>query len=769
MNSTSLPVQSPAPLPAPTSIPSATLGVARTHFEQLRGRARRGIWIETLGLLGLLLVAFAVPSFLTDRGLRLEWAFRFVLLASFVVVLGRIVLRRLVRPLTVRLDDEEMALAVERQSPEVKQALISSLQFEGALQAQRRGDSPEMMVAVIDDVRGRLAAIPFTKAIDAGRVRRFAGACALTLAFFGGWAAIDGASLSTWARRNLLLSNVDWPRYTTLTFAEMGAGEVRLPQGDALTVRVTVDGPMPEQVFVNYVYRGGEKGTEPMSLTGDREFTWVLDAVVEDVVLTAEGGDALPVELHIKVVERPRIQDLAVRVTYPDYMEREPELLPPTEGDLRLPRGAKLSLSGKSHKPIDDAFVLFGSDRKVPLQRAADGFSFAGDFLPDASGLLVVDVIDKDKLGAGAPPKLLLRVGDDKPPTIDFRLRGIGTLITTHAVIPGDLKVKDDFGLRGIDASYRVTEEMPTDQKPGEEPTKPVEVPFADAVVTYYGSAMTPSALRYESPASIDLRQWNTEPDQNAPTNPIRPGMLVSMRFGATDNFGPGEPHHTYGETLTFRVVTREKLLEELRRRQVEQRQELQRVVDDEQTAMLELREMVELKDAGDRASLVKARLKALARQQQVLGRRAAFVGDLYQRILWEYENNRLIESNKVRQMESLIPVPLAAIAKEAFPASGRLVDGYSGSGLPEAKVSALATYDDILRRLQAVLKEMEQAESLAALLEDLRVVIKIEDSVIKEVENRKEAEEQSVFGDHGKDDPLKKVDPTPDSPKKNK
>ena len=114
MNSTSLPVQSPAPLPASTSIPSATLGVARTHFEQLRGRARRGIWIETLGLLGLLLVAFAVPSFLTDRGLRLEWAFRFVLLASFVVVLGRIVLRRLVRPLTVRLDDEEMALAVER-------------------------------------------------------------------------------------------------------------------------------------------------------------------------------------------------------------------------------------------------------------------------------------------------------------------------------------------------------------------------------------------------------------------------------------------------------------------------------------------------------------------------------------------------------------------------------------------------------------------------------------------------------------------------------
>jgi hypothetical protein len=757
MNSTTLPEQIPAS--APSSTPSSTLGAARAHFEQLRGRARRGIWIETLGLLGLLLISFAVPSFLTDRGLRLEWAFRFVLLASFLVVLARIVMRRLVGPLTVPLGDEEMALAVERQSPDVKQALISSLQFEGALRQPRRGDSPELMTAVIDDMRGRIAAIPFTKAIDGGRVRKFAGACALTLAFFGGWAAIDGASLSTWARRNLFLSNVDWPRYTTLNFAEVGAGEVRLPQGDALTVRVVVQGPMPEQVFVNYTYRGGEKGTEPMSLTGEREFTWVLDAVIEDVVLTAEGGDALPVELRIKVVERPRIQDLAVQVTYPDYMERETEVVPPTEGDLRLPRGARLTLTGKSHKAIDDAFALFGNDRKVPLQRGADGFSFAGDFQPDASGLLVIDVIDKDKLGAGAPPKLLLRVGDDKPPTIDFRLRGIGTLITTHAILPGDLKVKDDFGLRAVDVSYRVAEEAPADQKPPEEANKPLEVPFAVAEAKL-GSELPRSALRFETTASVDLRQWNKEPDQNAPTNPIRPGMLVSLRFGATDNFGPGEPHHAYGETLTFRVVTREKLLEELRRRQVEQRQELQRIIDDEQSAMLELREMVELSAAGDRTSLVKARLKVLARQQQTLGRRVAFVGDLYQRILWEYENNRLIEGNKVRQMENVIPEPLATIAKDALPASGRLVDAYASSGQAATKADSLASYDDILRRLQAVLKEMEQAESLAALLEELRVVIKIEDSVIQEVENRKRAEEQSVFGsgkDDGKDDSPKK------------
>lgn len=757
MNSTSLPVPSAAPLPA------ASLAAARSSFAQLRDRARRGIWIETLGMLGLMLVAYAIPSFLTDRGLRLEWVFRALLLVTFLVAVARLVLRRLVRPLTVPLSDEEMALAVERQAPDVRQALISSLQFEGALQSPRSGDSRELMQAVIGDVQARLAAIPFGKAIDAGRVRKFSAALLLAVAFFGGWAGIDGSSLGTWARRNLLLSNVDWPRYTTLSFADVAANGVRIPQGDALTVRLLATGPLPDQVFLDYAFRGGEKGTEPMSRTGDREFSLTLDSVLEDVVLRAEGGDALPVELRVTVVERPKIGDLSVRVTFPSYMEREPELVPPTEGELRLPRGASLAIAGKSQKPITEAFVLFGNDRKLPLVRAADGLGFAGDFAPETTGLLVVDVIDVDQLGSGAPPKLLLRVGDDKPPTIDFRLRGIGTLITSHARIPGDLKVKDDFGLRAIDASMRVTEDAPVDTKPGGEAPKVPEVPFENALAAY-SNALPPSALRYESPASIDLVQWNPEPDQNAATNRIRPGMLLSLRFGATDNFGPGDPHHAFGETLTFRVVTREKLLEELRRRQVEQREELARILTDEQGALLEVREMANPNQAGDKANLVKARLKALARQQQALGRRVAFVGDIYQRILWEYENNRLIEANKVRQMETLIPQPLATVAKEAFPATSRLVDTFAGAGDEATRTGAVEGYEDIVRRLQAVLKEMEQAESLAALLEELRVVIKIEDSVIQEVENRQQAEEQSTFGS-GKD--KKPVDPLKDAPKK--
>lgn len=715
---------------------------AQAELAALRQRVRRGIWIESLGMLAMLLVAFALPSFVTDRTLRLEWIYRAALLSTFAFVVLRVLRARLLAPLRQTLDDEEMAIAVERSSPDVKQALISSLQFARDLRSEPRSiESLAMKQALVDDVRARMTSIPFGQAIDAARVRRFGAGLLAALVFFAGWFAIDRGSLGLWALRNLALANVDWPRYTTLQLGEGTATAIRLPQGDALTVRVTASGPVPDQAFVDYVFQGAERGTEPMSRTGEREFTWTIDAVLADMQLTIEGGDALPLHLTVTIVERPRIEDLAVTVTFPDYMEREPLVVPATEGELRLPKGATLAIAGKSQKPLQQAFVLFGSDLKTALPCTADGHGFAGNFAPTASGLLTVDVIDRDALGAGTPPKLVLRVGDDKPPTIEFRLRGIGSSITAHARIPGDLRVKDDFGLREVSAAWRALEDRPPEKGAAPLP----EPAFAPAQVVY-GEVLAKSALRYETTAAVDLRQWNKVDKEDDPGNPIRPGILFSLRLQAKDNFGPGEPHEGQGETMAFRVITRERMSEELRRRQVEQRQELQRVLDDEHRMLLELQEMVNPAQAGEKRKLAESKLKALARGQQALGRRAAFVGESYQRILWEFENNRLIEPTKVRQMESLIPQPLQAVAKDAFPATARLVDTFTGTAEEATRTAALEGYRDIERRLQAVLKEMEQAENLAALIQELKTVINLERSAIDDVERRKRQGEQEIF-----------------------
>lgn len=721
------------------------VGLAEAELARVRRAARLGIWLEAAAVALALLAAYALPSCAVDRLLRLETPYRALLLASFVAVLGRQLHRRLVRPLRARLDDVELALAVERGAPEVRQSLVSSLQFARELHAAdappRADGSPALKAAVVADVHGRLGGIPFAQALDAARLRRFGALGGVALLVFGGWAGVDAAALRTWAARCLLLGGVEWPRYTTLALADGGAAAVRLPQGDALTVRVAVAGPMPDEVTVAYRFAGGERGSETMRRTGDREFAWTIESVLADVELTIAGGDALPLRVAATVVERPRVDGLAVRVDFPSYMEREPWTPPPTEGELRVPRGAVLTLTGSSQKPLREAFALLGDDRKVALALAADGRAFAGEVRPTVSGPLVVDVVDADALGAGAPPKLALRVGDDKPPGVEFRLRGVGSSITAHARIPGELRLRDDFGLRAVGASWRAVADQPLDK--GQAP--PPEAPFAAAALTLR-APLPRSALRHETEAQVDLTQWNTAPDESAPDNPIRPGMLFSLRLSATDNFGPGDPHEAFAETMTFRVVTRERLAEELRRRQIEQRQELLRILAEEQKALAELAETVALAQAGDRRAAAETRYRTLARQQQALGRRVAFVGDSYQRILWEYENNRLWEANQVRRVEAVVPAPLGALAKDDFPATARQVEAYARTADEAVRGAAIEGCRAIVRRLTAILEQMEEAESLAALVEELRTVIKLEGEAIRDVEGRVRQNESEFF-----------------------
>jgi hypothetical protein len=154
----------------------------------------------------------------------------------------------------------------------------------------------------------------------------------------------------------------------------------------------------------------------------------------------------------------------------------------------------------------------------------------------------VIDVIDQDRLGAGAPPKLLLRVGDDKPPTLEFRLRGIGT--QHHRARDPAGRAEGEGRLRparGRMASFRDRRTSRRGPEGRQAPpprrcrSRPAEALF-----------VTPLSAKRAAPRDrrqVDLRQWNKVPDEKAPENPIRPGMLLSLRFHAKDNFGPGEPH----------------------------------------------------------------------------------------------------------------------------------------------------------------------------------------------------------------------------------
>ncbi len=732
-----------------------------SFFLSLRGKTRMSILVEGVALMAVAFVGFMLISFALDRTLRLEFGYRLVLLLAFVIGFVRVLYLRLITPMQVDLTDEELALAVERGETDLRQALISAVQFEHDLQRGGGPESADMKQVVVEDVRRRLPDLRGGVALDGPRIRRYAGMFTGALVVVLGSSFLFGESLGLWARRNLLLSAEEWPRYTKLTFVmTVENGAIRHAENNDLTVEVEADGIIPEQVFLNYEFEGGVRGKDLMVLTGEdtedqqgpRRFRTMLPAVIEGAEIWATGGDGLSETLRILLIKRPQLKDFKVALHYPAYMKREPVNVPATEGELQVPVGSKLAVSAESTKDLKRAFLAFGRDTEVAVTVEKKRI-LSGEFHPTLSGVLALDVEDRDGLGALKPPKLFLRVVPDNVPSVGFKSHGIGSMITHRARIPGTLKVRDDYGLTKIDAFMRLTA-GPEGKQIKDEDAKWESVSVSglrsvkdDATETDYIEEVILDLL-------VEINKNQNDP--NAPENRVQPGHLMALRFKGHDNFGPGDPQVGESDVLTFRVVTESKLMEDITRRQIEQRRELTQVLNKEMAYKSEIEEMLSPTSSQPRAHLAKLRLLALARAQRTLGTRVKGIGSRYRQILDELLNNRVVKPGIVSNQRAVIQHPLETLASEDFPSTANLVQEFAHKGDEEVRRLAVDSYESIIAILKGVVQRMRRLESLAGILEQLRAVRKTEDDIARIVKKTLEEEERRQIPDETPEKPEK-------------
>ena len=717
-------------------------GHPRELLGRIRAKARIGIVVEAAGVLLLLGLAYLVVSYGLDRTLRLEVGYRLGIFAVLAVAVVRHAWKRLVRPLGVELGDDELALAVERHDPASKESLITALQFERALAGPRApAESTEMMGKVVQDVHGRIGSYTFAAALDGQRVLRYLGGAVVAVLAMGTWTALDPHGIAIWARRCLLFGDVDWPRRTHLEFAD-GTAALRLPEGDDLTVRVRARGVIPEQVALRYRFANGERGEEPMSVTGDGEFSVTLQALLHDVVVWAEGGDGETGEVRVTLVARPRIGDLQAQIVFPEYMKKATEAVPQTEGDLRLPRGSKLALRATSSKPLQQAFAVHGADRKVELALAAGHKSFAGVVEPTETGLIVLDVLDEDRLGAAKAPRLFVRLVDDQTPRIDYKPLGVSHMLTPWARVPGRVIARDDYGLTGLEAAIRVADERKGDEAPASQPESAFSPLSPDGI-----EAFVAGETEFNQVLIFDLRRLNPDADFKSERNRMHPDQTLSIRFTARDNFGPGAPHEGQSEAVTFRIVTREKLLEELQRRQIEQRRELVQILQQQKADLSELKILLSPAGADPRAAQARVRLQTMARGERALGKRTQSVAERYQLILDEMANNRLFDDGRIKELELQIVQPLTKLFTDDFPTAAELVAEFGTGGKEDVRSSAVAAYESIIRRIEQVLKHMDELENMAAVIQALREQLKLHDETADRVKQHRRNVGESIFG----------------------
>jgi hypothetical protein len=437
-----------------------------------------------------------------------------------------------------------------------------------------------------------------------------------------------------------------------------------------------------------------------------------------------------------------------------------------------------LIAAGKSVSPTSEDLVA---------EIADDGMSFRLrlDDVREATSIRVVPR-DADGISAQAAYRYFIGVVRDEPPETSMRLSGIGSAITPIALLPISASATDDYGIEAM--SITMTLRTPVEPKADAE---------AVGELTEQIHSVQPKLDREgRAELSIDLRELV---DQDV-LQEVAPGATVMIGTTAQDRFNLATPHVTQGELVRLQIVTPEALLATLERRELEFRSRLEQAIDEtrrlrqsltaietEATEVLsspavsedEL-PVAELSEGGDSGAneptseaerdLFRARQRVQLRIRQAELQAAKTTEELagivagLDDLLLEMVNNRIDSVDRRERLEAGVRTPLANVVEEPFPNLRRQIvdlerilmtvepkpaadtDGAPSVKMEQAVRSAVATNDEILLQLSAVLEKMLDLESFNEILDLMRGLIQDQEGLLEETEEEQKKRVLDLF-----------------------
>ncbi|MFB3893004.1 MAG: hypothetical protein ACE15C_13380 [Phycisphaerae bacterium] len=482
---------------------------------EIKGRlAGEGIAWVALALVGLVLA-----TFIFDYLMRLPTGLRAFLMAAALCGVAYVAWRRLVAPLQVPMDEDALALLVERKWKDLGDRLISAIQFSRAAELAP-GTSEAMIRHMAGEANARAAALRFGQVVERRVLWRTVWASVLAVALLAGLCVWQSNLMGIWFQRNVLFGDVAWPQDTYLKVAKYTTGEgaaIRttwladkdgnaligygpkdeqgndLPlekdpdplvlRGDPMTVTVAVDdrvskvvpqyvvfhanypsvGPTEEQAAVIHP---PENAPEPFNHihTYEKKF----ENVGEEFTFYVTGGDdAMDRDRRhqVRLVDPPMLHGMEFKIDYPEYMKRKPTEFELVKGLMTVPLGSDVTIRGIANKELKSArLVIEGKEQPATVTDVADvgprrgvigRFTVLG---PNSLGKQTLKVAMVDSAGYANLRGTVyeIQVQPDLAPEVTIKPRGIGNGVTYRAIVPLSLTVRDDNGVMDVGVAVNV-------------------------------------------------------------------------------------------------------------------------------------------------------------------------------------------------------------------------------------------------------------------------------------------------------------------------
>ncbi len=690
-----------------------------------RARVRKHLVLEGIARWLGEAVAVVLVSFILDRLLRLSLPTRLIFLVMGTVFLLVEAWRFIVVPIRLEMSLIGVAGAIDRAGTDKIQGTLAArvasvLELPELLKTSSAPSAAMVRTAVLR-CHQALDGVRLEDHLNDKRRQITVYSVALLLLLPMLWGGYNHRATGLWFRRYFLASNDPWPQKTYLLVVGAEKGRMVVPKAEPFVLRVGIkEGSVsPETITLRYREGRGSRMTVAMTRFGSGDFRYDFPPLGLNAEVELTGNDDVQ-SLDIEPVERPKIVELLLVSQHPTEEKSTSHRFAGQDSDLSFLAKTRLELRFTANVPIREARLK--SNVPVPAAnhlKQVDDHTFTLAWIQESPVQLQIELVGKGANLLSLPTPVAVGLKVDLPPRVGLTYSGVRQRITPSAHIPLAIQARDDYGIAKLDlitkSEILAAESTAT--------TGPATRPIAETATRTLAGPIHPATdLELQQPYILEVRALK-----------LPAGSVLSVSAAATDDCYLGLQTST-SRIVTFRIVPPEELFREILLRQQGDRAKFRRQIEDAQ----------KIRDALLTVTTPEA-AAVLARQHRQIQREVARVGISLAESVTEMKNNALGGPEAWDLMDKNVLQPLKKLNDDAMTRQKDALDALRGDDLSKI-TEVTARQDQIVTKMQEILKQMSQWDSFVDVLNQLNEIIKLETNVKQSTEQIKKKQTEGVF-----------------------
>ncbi len=527
----------------------------REGYAELQARisGARRVWKRSLFWTGFAIVLTGVIALLVGEAM-VDWlmplpsAIRLALLIVGAGVIGYLLYKYLVQPLRASLTLRDVALNVERNHPDLEDRLVSAIEF-----GNRESADPieaHMLQRLLEDTVERVKGINFKATIDHSQTRKHVGIAALVVV----GCVILSLLFPTEIHTSLLRVLVPWEKTDPILTTRLAVepGNARILRGKSLPIHVTVTGKSAEKVVLTYGDIGAQQRStseveknqqQPETIINmlrnpddKRGFAYEIFNIDADMEYSVVANETTSERYTVEVFEMPKVTEISVAYTYPDYTGLKPVVQTGT-GDIRAVVGTQAAIRLTTNKAIQTASIAISQETVSHQQSELTVEPYSADsqmVISNGNTLTTpIDVVEDgsyaiqllciDGFNNEIPIEYTIKAIPDAVPEVVIKEPGRDVKVTKLDEVEVVAEATDDYGIGELKLMYRIG---------SDELREFVMEPSISSPIVGSGSGADAGHMA-EGAYAFYLEEFDVEP-----------GDIISYYAHATDNntnTGPGE------------------------------------------------------------------------------------------------------------------------------------------------------------------------------------------------------------------------------------